>query len=290
MPPPAPARIDHRPVRDVQDRPHLDDAAVIDGLPLGLLLFQQGPDLMPVCVEANATFLNWCPHGETSPVGLLYRDVALIGGQNLIGRYIEACLAGDRAPAAELCWSLDDAGAEARHFSATLRRIGTRVLVSIRDRSAEIRAEYQLRLTMMSDELTGIPNRLQFTETVDRAIARRGDQHVAVIILNIDRFKRINDSLGHVVGDEFLIALARRLSGCVRDSDAIARIGGDEFALMMAGIYSDTDASDIAGRIGIAIDPGHHGGEFVAADAGDGVAVPDAAGQAAGERDQEFVA
>lgn len=85
------------------------------------------------------------------------------------------------------------------------------------------------------DELTGLPNRTLMMDRMNRAIAQasRDDLRVAVMVLDLDRFKEVNDSLGHAAGDRLLCEVARRLSGSVREADTVARYGGDEFVLML---------------------------------------------------------
>ncbi len=100
------------------------------------------------------------------------------------------------------------------------------------------------------DSLTRLPNRLFFTERLHEAIdhARAASQKLALLYLDLDRFKQVNDSLGHYVGDELLKQVAGRLSGCMRKSDAIARMGGDEFMVLIE-IRSERDATETARRL-----------------------------------------
>ncbi|MEH2480246.1 diguanylate cyclase (GGDEF)-like protein/PAS domain S-box-containing protein [Nitrobacteraceae bacterium AZCC 2146] len=100
------------------------------------------------------------------------------------------------------------------------------------------------------DALTDLPNRTQFRSELDRELKRveRGAQ-CAVLYIDIDEFKGINDSLGHPVGDELLKAIAIRLRGCVRGSDIVARLGGDEFAIVQTGVETHSDITDLVTRI-----------------------------------------
>ncbi len=99
------------------------------------------------------------------------------------------------------------------------------------------------------DPLTGLANRTLFLDRVGRAIERQtpGDAALfAVLFMDLDRFKIINDSLGHVVGDQLLIAMARRLEESLRSGDTIARLGGDEFAVLLEGVDTDEDVRQVA--------------------------------------------
>ena len=99
------------------------------------------------------------------------------------------------------------------------------------------------------DALTGLPNRSLFTEHLRLALGRahqHDDHRFCVLFLDLDRFKNINDSLGHPCGDELLVLVARRLETCVRQTDVVARFGGDEFAILLEGIEDSLDATEIA--------------------------------------------
>ena len=101
------------------------------------------------------------------------------------------------------------------------------------------------------DDLTGLPNRTLFADRLSRALAhaRRNDLPVALMFVDLDRFKQINDSFGHSAGDDLLRQAAQRLQTCVRDEDTVARLGGDEFALLMPYISGIDGAVRIADRI-----------------------------------------
>ena len=111
-------------------------------------------------------------------------------------------------------------------------------------------AEQQIAYMARHDSLTDLPNRMQFREQLARTLAgvSRGER-LAVLCLDLDNFKSVNDTLGHQVGDELLKAVANRLRGCVRESDTAARIGGDEFAIVQTGIDTASDTASLARRI-----------------------------------------
>jgi diguanylate cyclase (GGDEF)-like protein len=127
-------------------------------------------------------------------------------------------------------------------------RAGRRVL----DLQAELlAAREELHIRATHDHLTGLPNRLLFADRLTQAMntARRNKQMMAVMFLDLDRFKLINDSLGHNVGDLLLQKVAARLGICLRDVDTLARMGGDEFTIILSDVKSERDATIIAQRI-----------------------------------------
>lgn len=113
-------------------------------------------------------------------------------------------------------------------------------------------AEQMLVHNAYHDDLTGLPNRTLLNDRLSQCLARRArhpDYQFAVLFLDLDRFKVINDGLGHSVGDQLLVAVARRLLALSRPEDAVARLGGDEFTMLLDGIHSEADASRVAARI-----------------------------------------
>jgi diguanylate cyclase (GGDEF)-like protein len=140
-------------------------------------------------------------------------------------------------------------------IGALVSNVG-RLLATIEQQSEQI-SQFPRRLDEVArqafrDPLTGLPNRSLFLDRLAHALARRerrGD-HVAVLFLDLDRFKVINDSLGHGVGDQLLVALGQRLSGSLRPEDTIARLGGDEFAVLLEDIKDAGAAVAVAERLG----------------------------------------
>lgn len=138
---------------------------------------------------------------------------------------------------------------------AAVREAGSQslhLIFQIQDISARKRAEQQLLHDALHDALTGLPNRTLFKDRLHQTIerARRDNSHqFAVLFLDLDRFKYINDSLGHLVGDQLLIEISRRLVPCVRHGDTVARLGGDEFTVLLDGLHEPGEADKIAERI-----------------------------------------
>jgi GGDEF domain-containing protein len=143
----------------------------------------------------------------------------------------------------------------------------TGILQDVTDRR---QAEDRIRQLAHFDALTGLPNRRQLIWRVERAIesARRGGHEVGLLLIDLDRFKVINDTLGHAAGDELLIEVGRRLRGCVRHSDqimegvleglgnrshrgleAVGRLGGDEFVALLPEVADERDAERVADRV-----------------------------------------
>ncbi|MBF0110128.1 MAG: diguanylate cyclase [Magnetococcales bacterium] len=119
------------------------------------------------------------------------------------------------------------------------------------DISEKRQVEQRLQFLASHDPLTGLPNRMQFMEhlTIGIAQARRSHRHLAVVFLDLDRFKSVNDTLGHEVGDRLLTSAAQRIRSCVREMDVVARLGGDEFTVLMTGLADIEPIAAIAHKI-----------------------------------------
>ncbi len=124
-----------------------------------------------------------------------------------------------------------------------------------RDVTSRKTLEFQLSYQALHDPLTGLANRVLFHDRVEHAFAaaERAGGRIAVVFLDVDEFKTVNDSLGHGAGDQLLITLAHRLLNATRGCDTVARLGGDEFAVLIEHASADADALIVAGRIGAAL-------------------------------------
>jgi diguanylate cyclase (GGDEF)-like protein/PAS domain S-box-containing protein len=149
-----------------------------------------------------------------------------------------------------------DASGSWRHLEAIVQNrledpVVEGVILSLRDISERQALEQELRHQAFHDGLTGLANRALFEDRLTHALAgaRRHGRPVAVLFLDLDDFKTINDSLGHAVGDELLRAAARRIAAEIRVTDTAARLGGDEFAVLLEVMDDESDADAIAQRL-----------------------------------------
>ena len=161
-----------------------------------------------------------------------------------------------------------ESGAEARYESFLLHKDGRHIPVEFTGRtmmrngvgyrmgtmldiSERKQAEERIRYLAHHDALTGLPNRVLLLEQLESllALARRRSNQLAVLFLDLDHFKTVNDSLGHHAGDLLLTEVARRLRAAVRDADVVARQGGDEFLIVMADIAAPADAAAVAAKL-----------------------------------------
>ena len=177
---------------------------------------------------------------------------------------LERVLAGGQtAPGPEETWQVDGPGGQEIHLQvhyADLRAdpaVGG-TMITLRDVTGERRREQELRLAASQarhdaahDTLTGLPNRSLFTERAARgaAAARSSGLTCAVLFIDLDDFKGVNDTLGHLAGDELLRAAAGRMVASVRGSDTVARLGGDEFAVLLEDLPDPASAAEFADRV-----------------------------------------
>jgi diguanylate cyclase (GGDEF)-like protein/PAS domain S-box-containing protein len=127
----------------------------------------------------------------------------------------------------------------------------TSYMARVNDITERKRAEEEARYRSEHDALTGLPNRVLFLDRMHQTLAANRRQHkqFALMYLDLDRFKQINDTLGHQAGDTVLKEVARRLAGCVREVDTVSRLGGDEFVVLLADIGGVDQAAHVAGMV-----------------------------------------
>ena len=142
--------------------------------------------------------------------------------------------------------ALTSAGAVV-HIEALMTTVGSGLLLTVRDVSERVRLEAQLHAAAYTDQLTGLPNRARF----DLELAARcdGQAEVGIVFLDLDGFKRINDTSGHPAGDSVLVEAARRIQGAVRRADQVHRFGGDEFTVLLAAGTGAAGAAEVAAAV-----------------------------------------
>jgi diguanylate cyclase (GGDEF)-like protein len=125
------------------------------------------------------------------------------------------------------------------------------MICSVRDISERHQASQILEYMATHDPLTGLPNRALFQDRLEQAIKRatRKNTHIAVLLIDLDHFKRINDTLGHLKGDQVLKDASRRLLACLRESDTVARMGGDEFTVILEDISDPKEIKNVAQKL-----------------------------------------
>ena len=177
-------------------------------------------------------------HEEDRRRVYLARKTAIDGGYDQTYRVVK--------PDGTVRW-VHDRGFPVRDAAGKAYRIAG-IAEDITDRKA---AEERLMHLAHYDVLTNLPNRVLFYDRLGQTLAqaRRNQWIVGVLFIDIDRFKNVNDTLGHAVGDKLLQQVAERLKGSVRSGDAVGRLGGDEFAIMLSNLSSAQDASHVAQKI-----------------------------------------
>ena len=174
-----------------------------------------------------------------------------------------------------------------RRAASSLQRAYAELELRVQERTKELRQEIQereriqdqLKHEVMHDALTGLPNRGFLRDRLERALSilrREPGRRCALLYLDVDRFKVINDSLGHLAGDIFLREIARRLQGCVREPDVVARLAGDEFAILLEDVEVPAAAVAVAQRVLDALSvPMQIAGRELAPSASMGIAIGD---------------
>ncbi len=149
-------------------------------------------------------------------------------------------------PSGKIKW-LEASGCPERHENGDI--VWDTLIMDISDR---IKAEHKLKHDALHDSLTGLPNRNLLMERLDLAFKRaqrHPEYHFALLFLDLDNFKAVNDSMGHLIGDELLLAVVTRLDKCIRETDLVARLGGDEFVILLEELNDIEESVRIAERI-----------------------------------------
>ncbi|HET9397571.1 MAG TPA: EAL domain-containing protein [Sphingomicrobium sp.] len=231
-------------------RASADDSALLDALPIAAGVF--GLRKNKLWVHAlNGRFLTLfgCEPGPHSFTEAFERH-----NGSSTGEFVRSYLANPAKSADELDHSEGD-GPSKRFLTMKLAPLEPdskgepRCLLSVVDRTVEVQAENNLRAEMLRDSLTGLPNRLSFTETIEARGADPRKLDHAVLVVDMLRFSRINESMGSLAGDELLITFARRLMSALRGGDILARTGGNEFGILVGLKRGIEDALAAAERI-----------------------------------------
>lgn len=226
------------------------DVAILDALPIAAGIFGLRRDRLWVHA-LNEKFLGMAGcHGAPERFVEQFRR----HGSGSAGAFIAAFLADPAKAADELDYA--DGEGLGRNFyrlkvaPLTIDSDGNpRCLLSVVDRTVEVQAENHLRAEMLRDSLTGLPNRLAFTETVEAVTEAEDDEGHAVLVVDMLRFSRINESMGSMAGDELIITFARRLKSTLRKGDVLARTGGNEFGILVKLSHGVEDALAAAERV-----------------------------------------
>jgi diguanylate cyclase (GGDEF)-like protein len=233
--------------------PHLsavDDFGLLNALPIAAAVIERNPDGALNVAAHNGRFVQAVERSSCTADDWNQADCLTSGP---IAELVQRFLDGDD-PNGELDLKQGE-GVSSQFFRLKLATLHTkegpqRCLLSVVDRTVEVQAERTLRAEMLRDSLTGLPNRLAFTEAIESAganVAR--DLEHAVLVVDMLRFSRINESMGGLAGDELLITFARRLILALRAGDVLARTGGNEFGVLVSLRRGVADALKAADRI-----------------------------------------
>jgi diguanylate cyclase (GGDEF)-like protein len=230
------------------EKERLDTA--VNNMTQGLLLYDADGRVV-LCNERYLELYN-LPADVVKP-GLHFRDLIALreATGSFKGKVDDFCTSVLRNVALKKATSSIVDTADGRSIQIVNRPLGNGGWVATQEDITERRrAEKQIERLAHFDELTDLPNRAYFREKLELELARtrRGEQ-VAVLYIDIDEFKSVNDTLGHPVGDELLRIVAVSLRSCVRETDIIARLGGDELAIVQTGVKQSRDVMELVKRI-----------------------------------------
>ena len=235
-------------------KPHIataDDTGLLDALPIAAAIIERREDHCLKVAAYNSRFLDTVKESSCTALDWNEADCLKSGAiAELLQKFFDGV-----DVSGELDF-IDGEGVSGQYFRVKLAPLpkkkgkSERCLLSVVDRTVEVQAERTLRAEMLRDSLTGLPNRLAFSEAIERTgekVAR--DVEHAVLVVDMLRFSRINESMGSLAGDELLITFARRLILALRAGDVLARTGGNEFGVLVSLRRGIEDALKAADRI-----------------------------------------
>jgi len=193
------------------------------------------------------------PAASVTPSALGAREIAVFAREQAVDRREEAAELRDRA--ADEREKTSNAATEHREIATHLMEANQNLVVAAVHAQTMAEAAEQATLQMSfkaeRDFLTGLPNRALLADRLAQAIAlvQRHRKRLAVLYVDLDNFKDVNDSFGHAVGDQLLQSAAKRLEHCVRHSDTVSRHGGDEFVVLLSEVESAEDAVRVSGKL-----------------------------------------
>lgn len=205
-----------------------------------------------------------------------------ISGMHYTGMYATVCLTSGAA--GKTVAAIDPVLLAVMITTLTLLVLGNALGVSFWTLSRRLAHQEEIRFLAYHDSLTGLPNRSNFTDRIEELVkfARRSERPLGLLFIDLDRFKVVNDSLGHQEGDALLKAVAQRLRSCMRESDLVFRMGGDEFTVIVQNLEHPEDAAVVARRILAAFQESVHlPGHDLAVGASVGIAIFPADGASA---------
>ncbi len=204
--------------------------------------------------DANAPLLNMLGYALPEVVG---RNVLEFVPTDQIGKVERALSAGAETSYESAVICKDGRRLPVEYIARSMERNGERIRMTVvRDIGDRLAAQAHIRRMAHSDALTGLPNRTSLMDHLGHMIglARRDDSQVALLFIDLDHFKRVNDSLGHLVGDNLLQTVARRITEALRTTDVVARFGGDEFIVLLPRTLQRMDVEEVAQKLLSAIE------------------------------------